>query len=152
MWFRSSPSRLRPSVRLGGALLAVVALSAALAACGEAVAEQPPSPAPGQVTVIDSAQAAALRAQQGTVVADVRTLEEYREGHVVGAQHIPLEDPELWAQRVAALDPSGTVVVYCRSGRRSAEAAQLLVQAGFESVYDAGGIIDFVEGDLPINR
>ena len=128
----------------------LIGVGALLAACGEeAVAV--PAASQGQVVLIDEAQAAALR-DDGALVLDVRTQEEYREGHVIGAQHVPLEDPELWEQRVAALDPDRTVVVYCRTGRRSAEAAQLLVERGFGEVYDAGGIVDFTEGVLPLDR
>jgi len=128
-------------------LLGGVALTAA---CGEeAVAA--PGAEPGDVLLIDESEAAALRAD-GALIIDVRTQDEYREGHVVGAQHVPLEDPELWEQRVAALDPDRAIVVYCRTGRRSAEAAQLLVERGFVEIYDAGGIVDFTEGALPLNR
>lgn len=134
-------------------LLTVVSLlgvAVLLTACGEdAVAA--PAATEGEVLLVDEAEAAALR-DDGALVVDVRTQDEYREGHVVGAQHVPLEDPELWEQRVDALDPDRAVVVYCRTGRRSAEAAELLVEAGFTEVYDAGGIVDFTEGALPLDR
>jgi phage shock protein E len=77
----------------------------------------------------------------GTVIVDVRTPEEYAEGHLEGAVLIDLQDEAAFAQRVAELDPAGTYAVYCRTGNRSAAAMAYLEQAGFASYYDlAGGI------------
>lgn len=77
----------------------------------------------------------------GTVILDVRTPEEYAEGHLEGAVLIDLQDQAGFAEKVAALDPAGTYAVYCRSGNRSAVAMEQLAQRGFESYYDlAGGI------------
>lgn len=148
MWKRSS--RPLPIFSVVVTVLTATLLGGVLAACGEEAVAAPTAP-PGDAMLVDEAQAAALR-DSGALVVDVRTQQEYREGHVVGAQHIPVEDPELWEQRVAALDPERAVVVYCRTGRRSAEAATLLVERGFAEVYDAGGIVDFTEGALPLDR
>lgn len=121
---------------------------------------QPPAPGdlptqatPGTVVTIDSAQAAALRASdRGVVFIDVRTQDEYLTVHLVGAQNIPVDDPGLWERRTTALDLDRPTVVYCRSGSRSAAAAQMLVEQGFTEVYDLGGIGDWNEGDLPLDR
>jgi phage shock protein E len=121
---------------------------------GEADPADPPGrPAPGEVATITSAQGAALRASERRVLfVDVRSLDEYVAGHLVGAQHIPLEDEQLWQRRTAALDPAHPTVVYCDTGVLSEAAAQALVELGFSEVYDLGGIGDWSEGDLPLDR
>lgn len=76
------------------------------------------------------------------IILDVRTEEEYKEGHIKGAILIPnnqiLENAE-----EELLDKEATILVYCRSGRRSAQAAADLASLGYTNVYDFGGIIDW---------
>ncbi len=75
-------------------------------------------------------------------VLDVRTEEEYNTGHIEGAILIP--DTEILEKAEEILtDKSATILVYCRSGRRSALAAANLVELGYSKVYDFGGIIDW---------
>lgn len=74
-----------------------------------------------------------------TVVIDVRTPEEFAEGHLDGAVNISLLSGT-FAQDVATLDRDADYVVYCRSGNRSAEAKKLMEAAGFTSVHDAGSV------------
>ena len=94
-------------------------------------AGQTHAPAPG---VVDGATAAAL-AKGGAKVVDVRTPEEYAEGHVAGAVNIPFDQ---LARRTSELGGPGTpVVVYCRSGRRSGVAAETLRGLGYAKVWDA---------------
>jgi phage shock protein E len=72
------------------------------------------------------------------LILDVRTPEEYAQAHVPGAKNIPVQ--ELQA-RVAELGANDTpIVVYCRSGARSAAAATLLARAGFARVTDIGAM------------
>ncbi len=73
------------------------------------------------------------------VIIDVRTAEEYNEGHLEGAELLDLNSGE-FAQAVPSLDPNADYVVYCRSGNRSGQAAQLLKEAGFENVVDLGAV------------
>ena len=71
----------------------------------------------------------------GALVLDVRSVFEYHAGHVAGAVNVPLEELE---ERLGELNPGARqIVVYCRSGARSREAAQVLQRAGFD-VIDAG--------------
>jgi rhodanese-related sulfurtransferase len=119
-----------------------VALAVALAACAprstahqaEAAASQagePSAPAPG---VVDPATAAAL-ARAGARVVDVRTAQEYAAGHVPAALNVPFDRI---AEQAAEIGGPGTpIVVYCRSGRRSAIAAEALRGLGYTKVYDA---------------
>lgn len=130
--------------------VALVAMVAVPLACSSDEAAEVPRPAEGDVAVIDDEQGAVLIEERSPLVIDVRTVEEYTSGHLVGAQNIPVEDPELWDERTAALDPERPTVVYCRTGRRSEIAAQQLVDAGFVEVYDMGGVEDWDDGVLEI--
>jgi len=78
---------------------------------------------------------------------DVRTPEEFTSGHIQNAVNVPVETLQTRLDEV----PGGTpVVVYCRSGNRSASAAQILVENGYQQVYNLGGIKDWVALGLPI--
>ncbi len=75
-------------------------------------------------------------------ILDVRTEEEFNIGHIDGAILIP--DTDILEKAEDTLtDKSATILVYCRSGRRSALAAADLVKLGYSNVYDFGGIIDW---------
>jgi rhodanese-related sulfurtransferase len=75
--------------------------------------------------------------KNGAMLLDVRTREEYASGHVEGARNIPVQ--ELPARLSEVGETHRPVVVYCRSGARSAMAAQILGRAGYD-VHDIGGI------------
>ena len=79
------------------------------------------------------------------VLVDVRTPQEFVSGHLLGAINIPLSElqnnPETWAHRLPRDVP---VVLQCKSGARSAQAAQVLLRAGFTNVFNLdGGITDW---------
>lgn len=79
------------------------------------------------------------------ILLDVRTETEYEENHIDGAVLIP--DYEINERAEAELYDKGILIlVYCRSGRRSAEAAAVLIELGYTNVYDFGGIIDWTYG------
>lgn len=88
-----------------------------------------------------------LDANQGHLLLDVRTAEEFNSGHIPGAVNIPVES---LANRLSEVPGDQPVVVYCRSGNRSATAADILSEAGYSSIYDMGGIITWVEQGRPI--
>jgi len=80
---------------------------------------------------------------EGGVLLDVRTGPEYRELHVPGAVHIPIDELGRSLPRLLKLvdyDRHHPVIVYCRRGIRSRRAVQLLRQAGFTNVWDLGGV------------
>lgn len=83
-----------------------------------------------------------MRADDSLVVVDVRTQDEYAEGHIPGAICVPNESI-VDAQPAELPDLEQTILVYCRSGRRSKEAAQKLADMGYTNVYEFGGIIDW---------
>ena len=76
----------------------------------------------------------------GVIVLDVRTEAEFAEAHIPGAQ---LLTNETITEAPAGIPKDAQLLVYCRTGRRSAEAAQKLLALGYEHVYDFGGIIDW---------
>ena len=79
------------------------------------------------------------------VVLDVRTEEEFAQGHIPGAILIP--DYEIREEAESSLpDKDALILVYCRSGRRSAEAAGKLQALGYEHIYDVGGLIGWPYG------
>ncbi len=76
------------------------------------------------------------------ILLDVRTEEEFSEGHIKEAILIP--DYELSEKAKTELpDKNAKILVYCRSGRRSAGSAKTLVKMGYTDVLDFGGIIDW---------
>ena len=83
-----------------------------------------------------------MEQDDGHVIVDVRRQDEYEEGHIPGAILIPNESIE--TERPPELpDLNQIILVYCRSGRRSKEAAQKLFDMGYTNVYEFGGIIDW---------
>ncbi len=89
-----------------------------------------------------TAEEAANKMTGEAVILDVRTQAEFDEGHIPGALLLP--DSEITRRAEEVLSDKGqTVLVYCRSGRRSALAAKALVGLGYTEVYDFGGILDW---------
>jgi len=76
------------------------------------------------------------------VILDVRTQEEFDEGHIKGAILLPDYEIETRAESVLT-DKSQLILVYCRSGRRSKNAASELAALGYSNVKEFGGIIDW---------
>ena len=78
----------------------------------------------------------------GVTVVDVRTKAEYDEGHIQGAILLPNENIGSTVPNELP-EKDAVILVYCRSGRRSREAADKLLSLGYRNVYDFGGIIDW---------
>lgn len=81
---------------------------------------------------------AAEKVKNGALLVDVRTKDEFDQGHLVGARNIPLDYIEGNADALAA-DKDREIVLYCRSGRRSGIAQTILRSRGFRQVLNAGG-------------
>ena len=91
---------------------------------------------------LSAEEAYEMMTSQEVVVVDVRTREEYDGGHIENAVLVPNES--IGSEMPEALpDKEATLLVYCRSGRRSKDAAQKLLALGYQSVYDFGGVIDW---------
>ena len=83
-----------------------------------------------------------MNLNDGHVIVDVRRQDEYDEGHIPGAICIPNESiTDSMPSELPDLEQ--IILVYCRSGRRSKEAAQKLFDMGYTNVYEFGGIIDW---------
>ena len=80
--------------------------------------------------------------EEGYVILDVRTKEEYDQGHIPGAIVISHEEIAEKAEEVLT-DKDQLILVYCRSGRRSKLAAEALVELGYTNIKEFGGIIDW---------
>lgn len=152
----------RQRMRILGSTLLVVGMALWLAGCGpaevpattealteavteavtEAQAEETQALA-AAAEVIDAKAAKALMDENPeAVILDVRTQEEFAEGHIDGALLMPYtEIPALAEKQLPEKD--ALILVYCRSGRRSAIAAQSLVDLGYTQVKDFGGINDW---------
>ena len=77
----------------------------------------------------------------GAVLLDVRTPQEYAEGHIPGGQNIPLQNIDKTAYIIDNKDTP--LFVHCLSGGRSRQAAAVLKQMGYTNVTDIGGIADY---------
>ncbi len=82
-----------------------------------------------------------LIADPAVQLLDVRTREEYDEGHIAGAVLVDVNDSAFVDKAMAVLDPGREVAVYCRSGRRSARAASLLTEKRFKVTNLNGGVM-----------
>ena len=87
-----------------------------------------------------------LQSRPDCVLIDVREEPEYLTGHAIDAQLLPVD--EITAETASALIPERKtpVLVYCRTGRRSAAAAEKLASLGYEEIYDMGGLVGWPYG------
>ena len=88
--------------------------------------------------------------EDGVFTLDVRTVEEFNDGHIPGAVLIPLDELALRAGELPVGEP---ILIYCRSGNRSLEAMNLLGGAGFMNLSSMdGGFNDWVAAGYPAER
>lgn len=83
--------------------------------------------------------------ESNIVILDVRTQEEYNEGHIKNATLIPLAEIEGRAENELK-DKSQIILVYCRSGNRSKQASQILADKGYTNIKEFGGITSWQYG------
>lgn len=151
------------NTRIAALSLAVVAIALIVVAIAVILAVRPTgvpvvqaaaggeSAAPAAVTsgLITPQQYTAQYVDGGAAhqLVDVRTPEEFASGHLPDAINIPLQELSGRLGEIAANEP---VVLYCRSGNRSGQAAQLLAGAGYTQILDLGGIIAWEAAGLPV--
>ena len=83
-----------------------------------------------------------MKDEKNYIILDVRRPDEYAEGHIPGAINVPNED--IGTSDIAELpNKAQLILVYCRSGRRSKEAAAKLVNLGYTNIVEFGGILDW---------
>jgi rhodanese-related sulfurtransferase len=110
-----------------------------LSACGSAAA-----------TDLSATEFQAKTLESGVITLDVRTPGEFMEGHLVNAVNIDVENPS-FASEIEKLDKTATYAVYCRSGRRSANAVATMKDAGFSSLFNLNaGVQEWAAAGLPL--
>ncbi len=133
------------------------------AGCGGSDSDDTSSPAAGStadgaqviapgVRVVSATVGAAIQADppDDLVILDVRTPEEFAEGHLEGAVMVDFYEAD-FTDRLAELDPDVPYLLYCRSGNRSGQTAELMKELGFSDVADVdGGILAWAASDLPV--
>lgn len=91
---------------------------------------------------VDADEFAREIAKSGVQLVDVRTAEEYANGHIPAAVNMDVFSSD-FAKQIATLDKERTVALYCRSGRRSKSAAEQAVKLGYKVVELDGGILSW---------
>ena len=82
---------------------------------------------------------ASERAEQGAMIVDVRTPQEFADGHLDKAVNFPLSELD---KHFANVDKDTQIVLYCRSGNRSGQAYLYLQSQGFTNLHNAGGLVE----------
>ncbi len=100
-------------------------------------------PASTDYRQISMKEAVELMAEEdGYILLDVRRADEFAAGHIPGAIHVANES--IGSEEIPELpDPDQLILVYCRSGNRSKQAAQKLVALGYTNIVEIGGILDW---------
>ena len=121
-------------------LLLLSAALLLLTGCGEtAPPEATEAPAPGYRQISQEEAMDIMAREDGYIILDVRRQDEYDAGHIPGAILIPNEDIET-EPPVALPEADQLILIYCRSGNRSKQAAQKLADMGYTNLYEFGGI------------
>ncbi len=103
-------------------------------------------------TRLTPAQATRLINSEDAVVVDVRPSGEFREGHIINAENVALADLDGQMKRLDKYK-AHPIIMACRSGQQSTNAASVLRKAGFTKVYNlAGGIVAWQEASLPLSK
>ncbi len=101
-----------------------------------------PSPAAVYQKITAAEAYGMMEGSDDYILLDVRTLEEFEPAHIKGAMLLPVTEIQDKASEQLG-DKDAIILVYCRSGNRSAQAAKQLLDMGYTRVYDFGGIIDW---------
>ena len=121
-----------------------------LSGCGNADSVQNTEQKSGYKQVSMEEGLELMEADSDYILLDVRRDDEFEEGHIPGAINIPNES--IGKEEIAELpDKDQTIYVYCRSGNRSKQASQKLVDLGYTDVIEFGGIIDY-SGEIEKGR
>lgn len=121
-----------------------------LSGCGNADSVQNTEQKSGYKQVSMEEGLELMEADSDYILLDVRRDDEFEEGHIPGAINIPNES--IGTEEIAELpDQKQTIYVYCRSGNRSKQASQKLVDLGYTNVIEFGGIIDY-SGEIEKGR
>lgn len=137
----------RPSLAFF-ATLGALALVPALSACSNTPSESGSTASSASASVSSDSASSGSSSSSGSsgqantaigTLIDVRTPEEFADGHLKGATNIDFNGPD-FAEKISELDKDGEYTLYCRSGRRSGLALEAMKAAGFTKVTNAGGV------------
>ena len=104
----------------------------------------------GEIKVISTSEMQSLLKMDEVQLVDVRTPEEFAEGYIENAQNIDISS-STFDEDILKLDKEKPVIVYCHSGRRSADCSEKMKSAGFKKIYDLeGGISQWKHEGLPV--
>ncbi|GAA3610425.1 rhodanese-like domain-containing protein [Flavivirga amylovorans] len=93
------------------------------------------------IKVVSPKEVKTLLIEKSLQIIDVRTPKEFKEGYIEGAQNIDFFSDD-FDENIKKLDKTKPVILYCKSGRRSAKSSRKLFDAGFTEIYDIeGGIL-----------
>ncbi|WMI68079.1 rhodanese-like domain-containing protein [Mangrovimonas sp. YM274] len=92
----------------------------------------------GDIKLVTPEEMQTLLELEDVQLIDVRTQEEHEEGYIPESQNIDFNSPT-FEEDISKLDKSKPVILYCRTGKRSAECSQKLKEAGFVKIYDLEG-------------
>ena len=110
--------------------------------CSDDVAPETAAEVSAEVTTITALEAELMMRNDDVIIIDVRNQDEFEQGHIPGAILLPAPGIRENAERLFP-DKDQVILVYCRSGARSAAAARELVSLGYTAVFDFGGILSW---------
>lgn len=118
-----------------------------LAGCGKSDADTPNNT---YEKITMSEGLARMESDENYILLDVRRADEFEAGHIPGAVNLPNE--EIGTEEIPSLpDKAQTIYIYCRSGNRSKQAADKLLELGYTNLIEFGGIIDYT-GELEYGK
>ena len=138
------------------ALLVVLGVSVLLSGCGSADSNTMQAPAAKAQESKVTAEYHKITQEQAkermtknpkVIILDVRTPQEYKDGHIDKAINVPNEDINTTPPKELP-DKNAEILVYCRSGHRSKQASDKLVKMGYTNIYDFGGIKTWTYGTV----
>ncbi|MGI3004806.1 rhodanese-like domain-containing protein [Shewanella algae] len=106
-----------------------------------------------KVKSVDHQQAIFLMNKEDAKVIDVRAKDDFRKGHILNAQNVPMAD--IKNNQAANLEKYKTtpIILVCNAGMTSSQAAQILVKQGFEKVFNLkGGMGDWQAANMPVSK
>lgn len=127
-------------IQLSVRILMMAAVLCLLAACGSKPSNE--NGGEGFMSITAEEAKEMMESETDYVILDVRTQEEYEEGHIPGSVLIPDYEIKDRAQEELK-DKEQMIFVYCRSGRRSKNAAEELAGMGYKKIREFGGILDW---------
>lgn len=138
---RSRTLKTRTNLKKLSIVLSVI-ISFTLLNCKQSAAQQS--------TLLEPQEMKEFLSSNDVLLVDVRTPHEFNSGHIENAINIDFKSVD-FAKEVQKLDVTKTLVIYCRSGRRSGMGTPEFVKAGFKQVYDLkGGVLNWQKNDLKL--